>query len=135
MKFFILILLFSVNSHASPIQLKNFSHLRSSKKSAVSEIKKLVESSPREMVPVLINTMKDKTKSEQARWLSTVLVGKTMGKRSLDLMSKYASHPDVILRMASLKVLLSLEAKQKFKVFEAALFDKSLLVRNKLWRV
>ena len=82
------------------------------------------------MVPVLISTMKDKTKSEQARWLSTVLLGKTMGKRSVDLMSKYASHPDVILRMASLKVLLSLQARQKVKVFEAALFDKSLLVRQ-----
>ena len=53
-----------------------------------------------------------------------------MGRRSLDLMSKYAYHPDVILRMASLKVLLSLQAKKKVKIFESALFDKSLLVRQ-----
>ena len=130
MKYLLFLLIFSLNSYSSTGQLKKLLSNEKLKKSAVSEIKKLVENSPKKMVPILISTMKDKTKSEQARWLSTVLIGKTMGRRSLDLMSKYAYHPDVILRMASLKVLLSLQAKKKVKIFESALFDKSLLVRQ-----
>ena len=130
MKYLLFLLVFSFNSYSSTGQLKKLLSTEKLKKSAVSEIKKLVENSPKKMVPILISTMKDNTKSEQARWLSTVLIGKTMGRRSLDLMSKYAYHPDVILRMASLKVLLSLQAKKKVKIFESALFDKSLLVRQ-----
>jgi hypothetical protein len=99
-------------------------------KKQLNEIKNILKSYPKENVPILFEVMKNQKMSEQSRWLATMLVGKTLGKRSIDYLSKYAVHPEVILRLASLKSLLSLEAKDQSMVFKNALFDKSLLVRK-----
>lgn len=99
-------------------------------KDDISKLKNLIKSDPKENVPVLFSVMKDDKMPEQSRWLATILIGKTLGKRSIDYLSKYTVHPEVILRLASLKSLLSLEAETKAGVFERALFDKSLLVRK-----
>lgn len=99
-------------------------------KQQLNDIKSILKSHPKENVPILFEVMKSQKMSEQSRWLATMLVGKTLGKRSVDYLSKYAVHPEVILRLASLKSLLSLEAKDQSTVFKNALFDKSLLVRK-----
>ena len=103
-------------------------------KAHIERIKSLLNASPKKNIPVLFSVMKDKKQSEQSRWLATLLIGKALGKKSINYLSKFTSHPDVILRLASLKSLLSLEAKSKREVFEKALFDKSLLVRKEALR-
>ena len=103
-------------------------------KKQIEKIKKELNENPKLNIPVLFSVMKDKKHSEQSRWLATLLVGKALGKKSINYLSNYVSHPDVILRLASIKSLLSLEAKSKRKVFEKALFDKSLLVRKEALR-
>ena len=100
------------------------------KKEDISQLKALIKKDPKVNVPVLFSVMKNEKMPEQSRWLATILIGKTLGKRSIDYLSKYTVHPAVILRLASLKSLLSLEAQKKADVFERALFDKSLLVRK-----
>jgi HEAT repeat protein len=99
-------------------------------KSDISNLKVLIKDDPKKNVPVLFSVMKDDKMPEQSRWLATILIGKTLGKRSIDYLAKYTVHPEVILRLASLKSLLSLEAEKKADIFEKALFDKSLLVRK-----
>ena len=121
-------LILSLQSEAKTL-LEIFNGERISKKDLL-EIKAILKADPKKNVPTLFKVMKDQTMSEQSRWLATVLVGKTLGKKSIDYLAKYTMHPEVILRLASLKSLLSLEARNKSTVFKNALFDKSLLVRK-----
>ncbi len=81
-------------------------------------------------VPVLIEVMKDKRFPEKNRWLATFLVGKIMGKKSSAFIAKFVSHPDWIMRLASLKTLLALNQNQYLGVYGKALQDPSLIVRH-----
>ena len=122
------LLFFPFHSDANSL-MEIFSKERILKKDLLS-IKSILKENPKENVPILFSVMKDQKMSEQSRWLATVLVGKTLGKKSIDYLAKYTMHPEVILRLASLKSLLSLEARNQSTVFKNALFDKSLLVRK-----
>ena len=127
----IIFIVFSFASRGS--EANKFSNLFRDKdlsRQNIEHIKKVLNTDPKKHIKSLFKIIKDKSYPEQSRWLSTILVGKTLGKKSINYLSSYAGHEDVILRLASLKALLSLEAKERSDIFEKALFDKSLLVRK-----
>ena len=81
-------------------------------------------------VPALIQIMKSSKYPDKNRWIATFLLGKIMGKKSAPFISKFLSHPNWVMRLASLKTLLALGEKNYGKKFADALRDKSYIVRT-----
>lgn len=81
-------------------------------------------------VPVLTKVMKSSEFPENNRWLATFMLGRIMGKKSAEYISKYTRHPHWMLRLASLKVLLALDQKQYLGIYGNLLKDKALIVRH-----
>lgn len=80
-------------------------------------------------VPVLTKVMKDSSFPDKNRWIATSLLGRIMGKKSADYISKFSEHPSWMMRLASLKTLLSLNQTQYKGIYAKALKDPSLIVR------
>lgn len=83
-----------------------------------------------EAVPTLIKVMKSSDYPDQNRWIATYMLGRIMGKKSATFVSKFTKHPNWMLRLASLKVLLHLDQKQYDGIYARMLEDKSLIVRH-----
>jgi HEAT repeat protein len=81
-------------------------------------------------VPTLIKVMKSKSYPSENRWVATYMLGRIMGKKSAPFISKFSKHPNWMLRLASLKVLLHLGQKQYKGIYAQLLEDKSLIVRH-----
>lgn len=81
-------------------------------------------------VPVLTKVMKDSAFPDNNRWLATFMLGRIMGKKSASFISKFSRHPNWMLRLASLKVLLALGQRQYLGIYGNALKDKALIVRH-----
>lgn len=96
----------------------------------IKTLKKRVLSKGPKAVPVLVKVMKSSDFPDKNRWVATFLLGKIMGRKSSKYISKYVIHPNWILRMASLKTLLSLKQRKFGKLYAKALKDKSFIVRN-----
>jgi hypothetical protein len=80
-------------------------------------------------VPTLIKVMKTEDFPEKNRWVATFLLGQIMGEKSSAFIAKFTAHPKMIMRLASLKTLLSLSETKYAYAYQTALSDKSLLVR------
>lgn len=80
-------------------------------------------------VPVLIKVMKSSEYPDHNRWIATFMLGRIMGKKSGEFISKFAFHPNWTLRLASLKTLLALDQKQFQGVYARALKDDAMIVR------
>lgn len=80
-------------------------------------------------VSSLIKVMKDKSFPDKNRWMATFLLGQVMGKKSAPFISKFSTHPDWIMRMASLKTLSALKQAQYKDIYKKLLSDNSMLVR------
>lgn len=100
------------------------------KKSDLVKLKNETMKLKQKAVPLLLKVMKDKKFPNESRWVATYMLGRIMGKKSAPLISKYAQHPNWMLRLASLKVLLHLDQKQYKGVYARLLEDKSLIVRH-----
>lgn len=81
-------------------------------------------------VPTLIKVMKSSSYPDENRWVATYMLGRIMGKKSAPLISKFSKHPNWMLRLASLKVLLHLDQRQYKGIYARLLDDKSLIVRH-----
>lgn len=103
---------------------------KSKKKSFIGKLKAETLELKQKAVPTLIKVMKSNQFPEENRWVATYMLGKIMGKKSANFISKFSSHPNWMLRLASLKVLLHLEQKQYKGIYARALEDKSLIVRH-----
>lgn len=80
-------------------------------------------------VPTLIKVMKSSDYPDKNRWIATFMLGRIMGVKSSKFISKFAFHPNWMLRLASLKTLLALGQKQYKGVYARALKDKAMIVR------
>lgn len=80
-------------------------------------------------VPTLIKVMKSADYPDKNRWIATFMLGRIMGKKSGEFISKFAFHPNWMLRLASLKVLLALDQKQFKGIYVRALKDNAMIVR------
>jgi len=81
-------------------------------------------------VPTLLKVMKEKKYSDKAKWIATFLLGRTAGTKSIGVLTKFTKHPNWVLRLASLRTLFSLNAKNLQVTSSKMLKDKSLLIRN-----
>lgn len=79
--------------------------------------------------PDLITVMKDGAYPMESRWVATLLLARTMGKKSTSFLAKFIEHPHYMLRMASLKAMMGLQVKDNLGVYRKALKDPSLMVR------
>jgi len=109
--------------------LSSFYHLGSSKESK-KILKKKVISNGGKSVPALVEVMKKDIYPDNSRWLATLLLGRVMGKRGAAYIARFMEHPSWVLRMASLKTLLALSAKEYGGYFAKLLKDKSFIVRT-----
>jgi hypothetical protein len=62
-------------------------------------------------VPALIEVMKRSEFPDNNRWVATFLLGQIAGAKAGPFLARYTEHPNWVLRMASLKTLLSLKEK------------------------
>ncbi len=81
-------------------------------------------------VPTLTKVMKSADFPDGNRWIATYMLGRIMGKKSAPFISKFSKHPNWMMRLASLKVLLHLDQKQYKGIYARLLEDKSLIVRH-----
>lgn len=81
-------------------------------------------------VPLLIEVMKKESYPIENRWVATFMLGRIMGKKSSEFISKFADHKNWMMRLASLKVLLHLDQKKYLGIYSRRLEDKSLIVRH-----
>ena len=103
---------------------------KSPRKSFITKLKSETLKYKQKAVPTLIKVMKGKAYPEENRWVATFMLGRIMGKKSANFISKFTKHPNWMLRLAALKVLLHLEQKQFRGIYARLLEDKSLIVRH-----
>ena len=110
--------------------LEELYKVSSERKSYLSKLKSETLKEARAAVPTLIKVMKSKAYPDENRWIATFMLGRIMGVKSADFISKFTTHPNWMMRLASLKVLLHLQQKQFKGIYAKALEDKSLIVRH-----
>jgi len=103
---------------------------RNLKAKEISDLKKQALNYAGKAIPALVYIMKSSEFPDRNRWVATFLVGQIMGKKSGPFISKFLSHPNWVLRMASLKTLLALKLKNYGDLYGKALKDKSFIVRK-----
>ena len=103
---------------------------KSKKKSYLGKLKSGTLKLKQKAVPTLIKVMKSNSFPDENKWVATYMLGKIMGVKSADFISKFTKHPSWMMRLASLKVLLHLQQKQYKGIYARALEDKSLIVRH-----
>ena len=94
------------------------------------KLKKKVLSLSGKAVPTLIEVMKSDKFPDKNRWLATFSLARIMGKKSSPFLVKFMSHPNWVLRMASMKSLLALKETKYGNEYAKALKDKSFIVRR-----
>lgn len=99
-------------------------------KKFTEDLKKKTLEQKQDAVPTLINVMKKSEFPDSNRWIATYMLGKIMGTKSAPFIAKFAEHPNWMLRLASLKVLLHLNQKQYSDIYVKLLNDNSLIVRH-----
>lgn len=80
-------------------------------------------------VPTLIKVMKRSDYPDRNRWVATFMLGRIMGKKSGPFISKFANHPNWMMRLASLKTLLALGQDQFKGIYARSLKDEAMVVR------
>ncbi len=98
--------------------------------SDVKIVQKILADKPGESIRSFLSVIRDNDFPDRSRWLSLVLVGKTMGTKSSDLMVKYLSHPNWMIRSAAVKSLKSLKIVYPIKEYRELLSDRSYVIRE-----
>ena len=100
-----------------------------SSKMGIKTLKEKTLAQAQKAVPVLTKVMKSSEYPDKNRWIATFMLGRIMGKKSANFISKFSFHPNWMMRLASLKVLLALNQKQFKGVYARALKDDAMIVR------
>ncbi|MEX0799402.1 MAG: hypothetical protein WEB87_06310 [Bacteriovoracaceae bacterium] len=119
----------AAKQNISEEELQTLYKRKYSSKVGLKMLKDKTLSQAQKSVPVLIQVMKSSDYPDKNRWIATFMLGRIMGKKSGDFISKFAFHPNWTLRLASLKVLLALDLKQFKGVYARALKDEAMIVR------
>ena len=99
-------------------------------KKQFQELKNKTLALTQKAVPALIKVIKSSDYPDKNRWIAMFMLGRVMGKKSANFISKFSAHPNWMLRLASLKVLLALDQKQFKGLYVKLLKDKSMIVRH-----
>ena len=106
-------------------------YLRKAKnKNAIKELKADTLKWKQKAVPTLLKVIKEKRFPDENRWVGMFMLGRIMGVKSANYISKYTKHPNWMLRLASLKVLLHLKQDQYKGIYSRMLEDKSMIIRH-----
>lgn len=95
-------------------------------------IKKDIKINAKSSIRSLLKVVKSDEYPDRSRWLSLVLIGKTMGKRSVPLMKKYLKHDHWMIRSAAVKSLTSLKERKLGDEYKNLLKDKSFVIRQQV---
>ena len=102
----------------------------STSKEFLKSLKEKTLAEKQNAVPILTKVMKSSNYPDENRWIATYMLGRIMGKKAAPYIAKFSKHPNWMLRLASLKVLLHLDQKQYKGIYANLLEDKSLIVRH-----
>jgi hypothetical protein len=128
MKTLLLFCLLSTPGYAS--LLNKFKKDYTNQPKQFEELKKNTLELKGKAVSTLLNVIKSSDFPDKNRWAAMFLVGRIMGSKSKPFLVKYLEHPNWVLRLSSLKTLLSLSANEYGQEYATLLKDKSLLVRS-----
>jgi hypothetical protein len=118
-------------SQVKPANALEKMYLRKAKsKAAIKELKAITLQWKQKAVPTLLKVMKSKNYPDENRWVATFMLGRIMGVKSADYISKFTKHPNWMLRLASLKVLLHLKQTKYQGIYARMLGDKSMIIRH-----
>jgi hypothetical protein len=111
-------------------QLDQLYKVEYKKKSQYQNLKNKTLAMTQKAVPTLIKVIKSADYPDKNRWIAMFMLGRVMGKKSSNFISKFTAHPNWMLRLASLKVLLALQQKQYKGLYTRMLKDKAMIVRH-----
>lgn len=111
-------------------QLEKLYATPSKKKEQLAKLKEVTLKFKQQAVPLLTRVMKENSFPDENRWIATFMLGRIMGVKSSEYISKFSKHPNWMLRLASLKVLLHLNQTQYVGIYSRLLEDTSLIVRH-----
>jgi len=98
--------------------------------SDLNAVKGILSKNPKETLKSFLSIVKDEKYPDRSRWLSLILIGRAMGKKSAPLMIKYLSHPHWMIRSAAIKSLKSLKVAKPVLEYKKLLTDKSYILRE-----
>ena len=98
-------------------------------KDGLASLRKRTLAQKNKAVPLLTYVMKSKRFPDKNRWVATFALGQIMGVKAAPYLSKFTSHPNWMMRLASLKTLMSLDQKQFKGIYTRLLTDKAMIVR------
>ncbi|MFZ8932610.1 MAG: hypothetical protein ACO20H_13090 [Bacteriovoracaceae bacterium] len=128
MKFLLLFFLFSSTCYGS--LLNQFKKDYTNQPQKFEQLKKNTLELKGKAIGTLLSVIKSSDYPDKNRWAAMFLIGRIMGSKSKPLLVKYLEHPNWVLRLSSLKTLLSLSANEYGQEYAGLLKDKSLLVRS-----
>lgn len=114
----------------SPLEERLMKAYGKKDRKAFLKLKKDILKAGGKSVPSLVKVMKSDKFPDKNRWMATFLLGRIMGKKASPFIAKFVSHPNWILRMASLKTLLALKDERFPSIYAKALRDDSFIVRK-----
>ena len=128
----ITLLCFCVYSFDSSAIIKLESILQRDKLSSqdLEAVRKALRDNPKDSLRTFMSVISNKEFPDRSRWLSLILISKTMGRKSVPLLAKYLEHPNWMLRSAAIKSLKSLKVSDKNDLYRKLLKDKSYIIRE-----
>jgi HEAT repeat protein len=114
----------------SVAELESLYKRKYKKNAQYQELKNKTLALTQKAVPTLIKVVKSSDYPDKNRWIAMFMLGRVMGKKSANFISKFSAHPNWMLRLASLKVLLALQQKQYKGLYTRMLKDKAMIVRH-----
>ena len=98
--------------------------------SDIIRVRGFLNENPKTSLKKFLTIIKSKSYPDRSRWLSLIMVGKAMGKKSAPLMLKYLEHPNWMIRSAAVKSLKSLKVKANIIEYKKLLSDRSYVIRT-----
>ena len=98
----------------------------------VQLVKGILSKDPKNTIKSFLSVIKNNEFPDRSRWLSVLLVGQSMGKKSSPLMVRYLEHPNWMIRSAAIKSLKSLRVSSPISAYQALLKDKSYVIRQQV---
>jgi hypothetical protein len=115
---------------SNDMDLEQMYRMKYKTKGQYQNLKKKTMALTQKAVPTLVKVIKSSDYPDKNRWIAMFMLGRIMGKKSAKFVSKFANHPNWMLRLSSLKVLLALDQKQYKGLYTIMLKDKAMIVRH-----
>ena len=129
---FLILFIFSVSQTFASSSLEGMLKSEKLSNNDLGKIKSFLNDNPKNTIKSFLAIIKDDNYPDRSRWLSLVLISKSMGKKSIPLLKKYLTHPKWIIRSAAVKSLKSLGISDLDKEYKNLLKDSSYVIREQV---